>query len=249
MKKVVIALAPLALCGCLATQEHIDDLRRQINVLNSSLAVMQKNQADISAKMDVLSKNLAYHAEGLQDFDRQLGKVSSKLDDIETMFGNRFTEIKKTIRSQQDEDVQETLPSKIYTEAYALLLKNSCERAAQGFALYLEKFPKGELAESAQYYAGDAYSGLGKWQEAALAYATALEKYPGGQFAAEARLKYAQCLLKLPGDNKAEAVRYLESVIQDFPDTPQARLAKDKLNELIPPAKPAAKTLKSRKAK
>jgi hypothetical protein len=45
-------------------------------------------------------------------------------------------------------------------------------------------------------------------------------------------------LLKLPEDKKAEAVKYLQSVVKDFPTSQEAKTAKDHLGRLTPP-KPA----------
>jgi tol-pal system protein YbgF len=260
----------MALTGCLATAERVDDLRVQMNALNSSISLLQKNQADINAKMDTLSRDLSSHSENLHDFDRELAKVSAKLDDIQTLFDTRFSDLGKNIKGQMDESkkrevaaeraADETaralLPSKIYSDAYALLLKKNYDRAAQGFSAYLEKFPNGELAESAYYYLGDAYWSIGNFRDSAVAYATTLQKFPGGQFTPSARLRYAQCLLKLGGDKK-EAYAYLQSIMRDYPDSQQARLAKDYFHETSTPtakakwqpkpagkaaAKPAAKT-------
>jgi tol-pal system protein YbgF len=251
---IIVPAALACLCGCLATEDHVDDLRRQMNALNSSLGVMQKNQAELNSKMDDLSQNLAEHSENLKDFDRELSKVSAKLDDIESMFGDKMTDLSKSLKAQQavdnrmvadansraDATEKAMLPSKIYSDSYALLLKKSYERAIQGFELYNEKFPNGELVESAYYYMGDAYWSLGKWQESAVAYATLLERYKSSQFVPAARLRYAQCLLKL-GTNRKEAIEYLQSVVRDFPDSPQAKLAQDQLTAIsgaIPAAKP-----------
>ena len=56
-----------------------------------------------------------------------------------------------------------------------------------------------------------------------------------------ARLKYAMALLKLPEDKKGEALKYLQSVIKDFPQSQEAKTAKDYITKLTPaPAKPAA---------
>ncbi|MFA5162591.1 MAG: tol-pal system protein YbgF [Elusimicrobiales bacterium] len=239
-------------CGCLATQEHVDDLRRQLNSLNSGLSVMQKNQADLNARMDTLSGDLSAHSENLKDFDRQLSLVSSKLDDISAMFASRMSDLGRTLKTREEENVKlvseanrkadaiaaAMLPSKVYGDAYSLLIKKNYDGAAQGFSVYIDKFPSGELAESAYYYLGDAYWSLEKWKESAVAYATVLEKYPASQFTPSARLRYAQCLLKM--GTKKEAEEYLNSVKRDFPGSPQARLAQDSLNELKPKRKPAA---------
>jgi len=252
-KAALLLCAPLLLGGCVATQQNIGDLQTQLNSLNSSLTQMQKNQAELNAKMDKLSGNLVAHSESLRDFDRGLSKLSSKLDDMEQALDSKIAAVTQNVKAQQDAaSAQATalLPSKIYGESYTQLMKKSYERSAQGFALYIEKFPHGELVESAYYYMGEAYSGLNRWQDAAVAYATILEQFKDSQFTAPARLKYALCILKLPGNNKDEAVKYLKSIIQDFPGTQQARLAEDYLKEVDPPvAAPEAAPAKPAPAK
>lgn len=242
-KTALLLCAPLFLGGCVATQQNIGDLQTQLNALNSSLTQMQKNQAELNAKMDKLSGNLVAHSESLRDFDREISKLSSKLDDMEQALDSKIAAVTQNVKAQQDAaSAQATalLPSKIYGESYTQLMKRSYERSAQGFALYIEKFPHGELVESAYYYMGEAYSGLNRWQDAAVAYATILEQFKDSQFTAPSRLKYALCILKLPGNNKDEAAKYLKSIVQDFPGTQQARLAEDYLKEVEPPPAPEA---------
>ena len=243
----LLPCAAVLLCsGCLATDQHIKDLQYQLNSFNSSISQMQKNQAEINSKMDELSRNLQSHSENLKDFDQQLSRLSAKIDDLDSIISQRMQALGQTIvKQQKEEDDQRraesaaVLPSKIFSESSAHLLKKNYEMAAQGFALYLEKFPTGALSENAYYNLGEAYSGLGKWQDAAVAYASLLEKYKTSQFVPAARLKYAQALLKLPEDHKAEALSYLKSIPQDFPASPQAVLAQSLLKTLLPPAKPA----------
>ncbi|HOX22275.1 MAG TPA: tetratricopeptide repeat protein [Elusimicrobiales bacterium] len=241
-------VAALLCGGCLATNQNIRDLQYQLNSFNSSITQMQKNQAEINSKMDELSRNLRSHSENLKDFDVQLNRLSAKMDDMDSIMSQRMQALGQAITKQQKEDDEQRraesaamLPSKIFSESSAHLLKKNYELAAQGFTLYLEKFPSGALVENAYYNLGESYAGLGKWQEAAVAYATLLEKYKSSSFVPAARLKYAQTLLKLPEDHKAEAISYLKSIPQDFPASSQAVLAQNLLKTLQPPAKPSAK--------
>ena len=50
--------ATLTLTGCLATQRDVLEVHSSIDRLNSTLTAMQRNQADLSIKMDELSMNL-----------------------------------------------------------------------------------------------------------------------------------------------------------------------------------------------
>lgn len=237
-------LSAALLLGCVATQHDVLQMESQMDELNASLTNMQKNQADLAVKMDTLSSSLSSFTENLKDFGDQVSRLSAKIDDLETALGQKVTALGQTIKKQQEEVETAMLPSKTYHDSYVNLGRKKYDLAAQGFQLYLEKFPDGEMAENAYYNLGEAQAGRGKWQEAAVAYATILDKFRDSQQTAAVRLKYANALLKTPGDNTEEASRYLKSVIQDYPKTPQARLAKELLQSMEPKLKnpkPAAR--------
>ncbi len=134
------------------------------------------------------------------------------------------------------------LPSKIYHESYVNLVKKKYDLASEGFALYLEKYPRGELVENAYYNLGQAQGSRRKWKEASIAYANILEKFPKSGQTPAVRLNYALAILELPGSHKKEAMRYLQSILKDYPKSPQVKPAKKHLRRLKPkPKKPAVK--------
>ena len=84
-----IAFAALCACmalmsGCLATEQHIDNMQDQLNELSASLSAMNKKQAELNAKLDTVSNSLSAHAETLRDFDDQMSKLSAKMDDVQS---------------------------------------------------------------------------------------------------------------------------------------------------------------------
>jgi len=236
----LILLAPVCLlaAGCVATQQDMLQMQSQMDDLNNNLANMQKNQAELAVKMEDLSKNLNASSESMKDISTQMEKLTGRLDEIDNSMNKRVNAIGQTIKKQQEEVESALLPAKIYNDAYSAFLNNNFEGAAAGFKTYLSKFPAGEMAENSYFYLGESLYLKEHWQDAALAYANVLEKFPKSARVPAARLKYALALLKLPGDKKAEAVSYLQSVVKDFPASQEAKTAKDHLNRLNPP-KPA----------
>ncbi|MBI4056339.1 MAG: hypothetical protein HY399_02195, partial [Elusimicrobia bacterium] len=95
-------------------------------------------------------------------------------------------------------------------------------------------------------------SAKGEWKEAAKAYAIILEKYPRVSLTPAARLRYALAILKLAKTSKPsvasayeeEAIRYLKSVLADYPSSPQAKLAKDRLKAMESAPLPTSKSTK-----
>ncbi len=237
-KNLLLAPVCLLAAGCVATQQDMLQMQSQMDDLNNSLSTMQKNQAELAVKMEDLSKNLNASSESMKDISGQMEKLSSRLEDMDNAMNKRVNAIGQTIRKQQ-EDVETTLlPAKLYNDAYNAFLNNNFDGAATGFKTYLSKFPNGETAEGAYFYLGESLYLKERWQDAALAYATVLEKFPRSSRVPAARLKYALALLKLPGDKKPEALKYLHSVVKDFPASQEAKTAKDHISRLSP-AKPA----------
>ena len=102
--------------------------------------------------------------------------------------------------------------------------------AVDGFSLYIQQYPDGENIQQAYIYLGDAYSALEQAKPAAIAYATVLQKFPNSKLTSTARLKYARSIIPL--GKTEEAKRYLNSIVQDFGTSPEARLAKEELAKL-----------------
>ena len=212
----------LLLSGCIASERDMGALKLQLKELNDTLAVMQTNQAELAGKMEELNQNLSVSNENLSQLDVQLLGLSTKLDDITTAV--------KNAQAAGEEKSAALLPSELFNESKSHLNKQAYDIAASGFKLYIDTYPDGENIEQAYIYLGDAYSELGEAKPAAIAYATLLQKFPKSKLTATARLKYARSILPL--GKKEEAKRYLNSIVQDFGSSPEARLAKEELAKL-----------------
>ncbi|MBR2865613.1 MAG: tetratricopeptide repeat protein [Elusimicrobiaceae bacterium] len=213
----------LLLSGCIASERDMGTLKLQLKELNDTLAVMQVNQAELATKMEELNQNLAVSNENLSQLDAQIFNLSTKLDDIDAA-------VKSAKGPEGEAEKKVLLPSDIFNEAKNHLNKQAYDMAVSGFKLYIEKYPEGENVEQAYIYLGDAYFAQEQAKPAAIAYATALQKFPESKIVPTARLKYARSIIPL--GKTEEAKRYLNSVVQDFGTSPEARLAKEELAQL-----------------
>ena len=209
------------LSGCLASERDMGALKLQLKELNDTLAVMQTNQAELAGKMEELNQNLSVSNENLSQLDGQIFSLSSKLDDI--------TAAVKQANEQQNRTVA-LLPSEVFQEAVNHFNKQSYDLAESGFKLYIDQYPDGENIQQAYIYLGDVYAAQGQDKPAAIAYATVLQKFPQHKLIPTARLKYARSIIPL--GKKEEAKRYLNSIVHDFKQSPEAALAKEELAKL-----------------
>lgn len=211
------------LSGCIASERDMGTLKLQLKELNETLAVMQTNQAELAGKMEELSQNLSVSNENLSELDGQLLSLSTKLDDITAA-------VKQAQQTGAENAQTALLPSDIFKEAENHYNKQTYDLAVEGFKLYIDKYPEGENIQQAYMYLGDSYAALEQSKSAAIAYATILQKFPNSKLIPTARLKYARSIIPL--GKKEEAKRYLNSIVQDFGKSPEARLAKEELAKL-----------------
>ena len=213
------------LSGCVASQQDMGVLKAQLEELNTTITQMQSNQAELASKMDELNRTLSVSNENFNQLGDNFTRLSTKLDDISST-------VHKMTQSQEgsNQAAQTVLPSELFDEAKNLLDKGVYDQAANGFKIYISKYPETEQAQQAYIYLGDAYIAAGQTKQAAVAYATLLQKYPQSKLLPTARLKYALSIVPL--GKKDEAKRYLNSIVKDFASSPEAALAKAELAKL-----------------
>lgn len=225
IKLIFMAGSGFLLSGCIASERDMSTLKLQLKELNTTIAQMQANQAELAGAMDELNRNLSVSGENLSQVDAQIVKLSAKLDDLSASMQSGVSNA--AVSAPQTAAV---LPSDLFAEAKTHLDKGAYDSAAMGFKLYVSKYPDSEHAETAYMYMGDAYAGAGQSKQAAIAYATVLQKFPKSKQTAAARLKYARSILPLGKTD--EAKRYLNSIVQEFASSPEAKQAKAELAKL-----------------
>jgi tol-pal system protein YbgF len=102
--------------------------------------------------------------------------------------------------------------------------------AIQAFQDYLKYYKDTDRASNAQFYIGDCYFYKGDYTHAIDAYDQCIEKYPTGNKAAAAQLKKGFSLLAM--EQKTAGIKELRSLVQRFPDSPEADLARQRLKKL-----------------
>ena len=124
-----------------------------------------------------------------------------------------------------------TTPKRLYDTAYADYTAGQWSLAVQGFETYLKTYPKSDLADDAQYYVGESYSGDSKFREAVAAYEKVIRDYPQSDILPEAWYKVGITYERLAQPDKARAA--YEFAVKTFPESNDAvRLCKQRLDGL-----------------
>lgn len=254
-----------------------DTISLQVQSLKKVMTQLQANQADLNARLEDLHKDMSVLNETLKDNRESTARLSSKMDDLGAAIGGKVSSLQRGIEATQetlkrdeerrrveaaenarraaDEEARRKAeaeadarareaaaaaeasaaaaqkPSEIFLAAREQLDKKQYDLAAKGFELYLEKFPKGEAADLAAYQLGQTRFAQERWEDAARSYAVVLDQFPKSDVTPACRLRYAQSLVKMK-THLDEARRYLESIPHDFPKSPEAVKAKELLKTL-----------------
>jgi tol-pal system protein YbgF len=121
-----------------------------------------------------------------------------------------------------------TTPRRLYETAYADYTAGQWSLAIQGFETYLRTYPKSDLADDAQYYIGESYSGDSRFREAVAAYERVVSDYPQSDILPEAYYKIGVTYERLAQPDKARTA--YEHAVKNFPDTDAGRLARQRLD-------------------
>jgi len=102
--------------------------------------------------------------------------------------------------------------------------------ASSEFGDVLHYYPHDDLAGNAQFYLGEISYKQQKYKDAIKAYNAVLEDFSGSPKAPAAQLRKGLALLQL--SQREAGVHELRSLIQRYPQTPEALQARSKLNAL-----------------
>ncbi len=121
-------------------------------------------------------------------------------------------------------------PEELYNSAYSKLNKKDFQGARKEFREFLELFSQTEYSDNAQFWIGECYYREKRYEEAILEFEEVIKKFPQGNKLPDALLKQAFSFIALNDANSAKLL--LQKIIDRYPTSAQAEIAKNKLKSL-----------------
>jgi tol-pal system protein YbgF len=119
-------------------------------------------------------------------------------------------------------------PRELYSQAYADYARGNYDLAIQGFGEYIKQFPSTDFTDNAQYWVGESLYGKKQFAEAIEAWNSLFRDYPSSDKLPDARVKKGMALERL--GRRSQALVEYRYVIDRFPNSPAARIARERLN-------------------
>ncbi|MEO0101052.1 MAG: tol-pal system protein YbgF [candidate division WOR-3 bacterium] len=160
----------------------------------------------------------------LEKMEEELRIIGAKLEDLLQREGRILRPAPET------SPVPDTFflsGEELYNQSHLDFTRGEYDLAIQGFKNYLEKFPNTELSDNAQYWIGECYYSKGEYDRAIEEFKKVEENYPQGNKVPSALYKIGLIYLKM--GKKKEGETYLRRVINSFPNSPEAKQAKERI--------------------
>ncbi len=221
-------------------QAEVQQLTGKVEEQANLIAEMKKSQTTMYSDFDGRMQSLEKKAEGVKPAVTENAQTQEGLAGSQAKVAESPAEasaaapaVKQVAPAPKPDAVQTTASvvagdeKQQYQQAYDALRNGHNAQAIAEFNALLGKNPKGEYANNAQYWLGEAYRVNQDIDSARKAFNSVVENYPGSSKVPDALLKLGT--IEIEQKNQAKAREYLTRVTADFPNSTAARLAAKKL--------------------
>ena len=140
------------------------------------------------------------------------------------------TQAQPQAQAQKSTPPQGKSDKSVYESALALYESGKPAESRKAMAAFLESYPSSSYAPNALYWIGESHYSQAQWDQAILSFKDVVARFPKHAKAADALLKLGMCYEKLK--DKDNARFHYEALLEDFPGSRAAGLAKPKLAAL-----------------
>ena len=239
----------------------VEQTNDSVNAMKARVDALEKTNRESLAKtdnrFDTMTSQLQALSESLEEAKTRLAKLTDQVAQTQTIMqtlnapqaaqtspnavngaGGSSPGTAPGPGSPPPQDARPRVPdaATLYQSGTADYNAGRYDLAIKDFQQYLQYYPDTELASNAQFYIGESYYAQEDYAKAIDEYNKCLDRYPAGDKLPAAQLKKGYALLDL-GQSQAGA-RELRSLIQRYPNSHEADLARQRLKGLT--AAPAA---------
>jgi len=219
---------------------QLENLQSEMRMLSSSIDEYKELLKRPSQEIDRIREEMEARLRSLEEKKKKQEEKAKELEDrLKEPEGKTSGFASKQMESERLPATKEvpaelkgfsTGMGDLYKDAYETFYKGDLEGARRKFEAFLKQYPNTELSDNAQYWIGETYYLKKDYERAILEYEKAFVKYPEGDKIPAALFKQALAFFEL-GD-KTNARNLLRRVIEKYPRSEQAEMAKKKLETI-----------------
>ena len=213
-------------------EEVQQDEVEALQALEHAVAAAYEREQAMAERVRQLETSNAQLRQALQALQAQSRVLSARLDSLPrrampprvvAKTSNRDT------RADTTADVGKSDAFNMYQGALYYYRHEQYDRALAEFDRLLQKAPMSEWSDNAQYWKGECYYGLHKYQQALIEF-TKVFAFSNTGKADDAQIKIARCHLAL--DERDRALAALRKLLDEYPDSEYAPAAREQIKQL-----------------
>jgi tol-pal system protein YbgF len=218
--------------------ETREGLEKNLKDLQSDMDGMRKREADNQAALDGVKVDMQVLAGKLDDASLAAKKPIDDLSLLKDDTNRRFTALEGRVDKLEqyaEEQKKAALakpenPDELYQKGLDTFKSGDAQKARELLTRFIERNPNHPMVANAHYWLGETYYSEKKYDQAILEFQEIIKNFPDKEKVPAAELKQGMAFKEL-GDRKS--ARYLfKKVIDDFPASDEAKIAKEKLKSL-----------------
>ena len=253
----LLLVSSLATPGCYTTQmtllkTGLDSLRMQTDRINARDSVtartIEDTMRELQEQRDLLHSTRATTSSSSRETEETLGRLEGKLDDIMGRF--RIVSERQSPQQRPADSNPVTTPTtapatggnpatggapatggpdptQLYDQATQDLTAGRYAMALGNYREYLRRFPDTDLADNAQYGAGECFFAQAQFDSALVEYARVGARWGSGDRAPASLYKLGLCEERL--GRMPDARKTFEDLVKRFPKSGEAQLARDRI--------------------
>ena len=211
----------------------LNQILELVNANSRQLVLLKNHQDEQSQSGDENIEDIVNEIRNLgaqvEDLSLKVNALTQKIDSTQ-MSLDEMQSRRPTADKGPDGQPMPLPPDQLYSLAYNDYIMGNYELAIQGFLDYLALYKDTEFADNAQYYIGDCYFNQNQFQDAVEAFAQVTSLFSQGDKAPAAILKSGLAYINL--ENNDSALAQFRKVIKDYPNSPEANIARQQLQIL-----------------
>ena len=226
---------------------QLETLQAEVKTLATEMEEYKELLKKPPKEMDRLRENIVLQTKALEDREKVFEEKDKALEERIRVLEERLKGLEEKIGqlASKQLELEGAIPTKevasevkgistragdLYKDAYETLQKGAVEGARRKFEAFLKQYPNTDLSDNAQFWIAETYYLKKDFEKAILEYEKAITKYPEGDKIPAALFKQAFAFLEL-GD-KTNGRNLLKRVIERYPNSEQAQMAKKKLETI-----------------
>jgi len=221
-------------------EQSLDAVNRMETTVGDLEKSVREAQGTTNTRVDALATQVQSLRDAVDEMSARLGRMAQQLSETQSVLQSVDARLAPPAPATPETGTTPagTAPAPqpppsakaLYDNALRDFTSGKYDLAWQQFSDYLKYYARSELAGNAQFYLGEIRYRQGDFRGAIDEYDKVMASYPASFKVAAAQFKKGYALLEL--NDRDAAVQVLKALIDKYPRTEEARLARERLQRL-----------------